>query len=254
MKTFKFLVFSAMAVCALNSNAQFANTGKSSKGGSSSSVLVNDCDNYNRVYLGYSSLKPRYSTTFSDATSFVESYNDDLKALGGFKFGYLKGVNLKSNLPLFLEVGAEFSLNTKKKCVGVEYDKDYDDLRSTAVAIDIPISVAYKLGFNNGVYVEPYAGIRGRINVLGSTTYTGSESFDDDKLNWYDSASSQMDDEAYRRFQFGGQFGLNVGYKAVNLNIGYEMYSPLYKSDYSGTDSYDKLNTRNFTIGLGVNF
>lgn len=255
MKTFKLLAFSAMAVCALNSNAQFANSNMSSKGRTSAgSTFVNDCNNYKRIYLGYSSLKPHVSSTFSDVTSEIESYNNDLKALGGFKLGYLKGINIKNDHPLFLEVGAELSLNTKEKCIGLEYDKHNDDLRSTAVAIDIPISIAYKLGFSNGAYIEPYAGIRGRINVLGTTTYTGSESLDDDKLNWYDNDSDEMGDEAYRRFQFGGQIGVNVGYKTVNLNIGYEMYSPIAKYEYSGTDSYNKVNTRNFTIGLGINF
>lgn len=260
MKTFKFIALSAMAVCALSANAQFANTGKSSKGGSSKagSVLVNDCESYNRFYIGYSALKPHVASNVKGATTLVESANDDLKSLGGFKLGYLKGVSLSENLPLFLEVGAEFALNTKTNCMALEYCSDsfYDDFRSTSVAIDVPFSLAYKLGFSNGFYVEPYAGIRARVNVLGKTVYTGSNSnIDSEGLNWYDDGTSQMGkDDAYRRFQFGGQFGVNLGYKAINLNIGYDMYSPIWKSDYSGTDSYTKYNTRNFNIGLGYNF
>lgn len=259
MKTFKFIALSAMAVCALSANAQFANTGKS-KGGSSKagSVLVNDCESYNRFYIGYSALKPRMGSNYSDVTKYVDSYNDDLKALGGFKLGYLKGVSLSENLPLFLEVGAEFALNTSSNYVvtgnGIVCDSHsaYDDFRSTSVAIDVPFSLAYKLGFANGLYVEPYAGIRARINVIGKTLYTGTNS---DELNWYDDGTTQMGkDNAFRRFQFGGQFGVNLGYKAINLNIGYDMYSPIWKSDESGTDSYFKFNTRNFNIGLGYNF
>ena len=45
---------------------------------------------------------------------------------------------------------------------------------------------------------------------------------------------------------------MNLGYKALNVNIGYQMNCPIYKLEESG--DYIKLSTRSFTVGLGINF
>ena len=243
----KITILAVLAVLASSVQAQIVSSNSSKI--ERIEVAPKEKSGYNRIYAGYANLKPHYSTNVNDLSSAVSDRNDDLSPLSGFKVGYLHGSKVANKIPLFLEWGAEFAYNQKSGYVGLSnYDDDYEDYcTSKTFGVVIPLNITYKFEFRNGLYVAPYAGINGRVNVIGKTTLDES----DEDYDWFDE-DDMGEDEAYKRFQFGGQFGVNLGYKALNVNIGYQMNRPIYKVEESG--DYIKLSTRSFTVGLGINF
>lgn len=221
----KFFVLGMMAFISMFASAQIVS--------SNSTRITKEktpSANYSRLYLGYANMMPAGDTDSDD------------EALQGLKFGYLKGISLTNKVPLFLQVGGEIQYGTYSDSETV-YGYDCTT-RLNELGIAIPVSLTYKYTFTNGFYLEPYAGIRFRVNLLANM----SESFDGDKetLSFFD--KDKMGDTAFKRFQFGGQIGLNFGYKALNVNVGFDMYSPISKAN-----KYKyKYNT--VTVGLGVNF
>lgn len=217
-------------------------------------------EDYNRVTLGYQSLDLHNNTN-------IKSLASD-GALDGFKLGYTHGFGIAGETPLFLEVGADFNFNTSKTestylsdpVEGIQFDT-----RSTTCGITIPVSLAYKFSFQNGMWLEPYAGINLKLNLMGKTktTFKNAPSMKDADMNWFKAEDMSLEDvsegeggiyynnmggAACKRFQFGGQVGVNVGYKRVNLNVAYQMHTPLQKAGGF------KINTRALTVGVGYNF
>ncbi len=255
MKTFKLMLSAALLTVSVGVSAQFANTtSKSSGAKSGSSVFVKDCNSYGRFSLSYSPLSFSYS---SGSSSSYSSDDDEYKSLHGFRLSYLNGISVSKKLPFFVEVGADLSFNTRKYSYGS--DDDYK-IRSTNMAIAIPIQATYKLAFNNGVYLAPYFGLHFKLNVLGQDkeTYEGDYSgYDEDETaKWFkddDYSGSGDEGYGYKRFQFGWQTGLNVGYKKFNFNIGYSGDSPIWKSKESYHGKKEKLKTGSLIVGIGVN-
>ena len=68
-------------------------------------------------------------------------------------------------------------------------------------------------------------------------------------------AAFDDNEDTWKRFQFGGQLGVNIGYKALNLGIGYYFASPIYKyeDDYSSKNDF-KIKTGSLALTLGFNF
>lgn len=197
----------------------------------SSDVLVKDCEGYNRVSFSYASLS---------MTSKISSFSTT-ETMPGFKFGWLKGISVSQELPFFVEAGLDFSYNTKsEKVQGIK-------MSSSTAAIAIPVNATYKLAFKNGLYLAPYFGLHFKVNVLGKEKMSyGGESA---SSSWF--SKDDMDDETYNRFQMGWQSGLNLGYKMINLNIGYMGdFMPLYKEKESDM----KIKTGGFVVGVGFNF
>lgn len=243
MKTIKFIIAAIMLAVSTNSFAQFANSSKKSGSGSgsSSSVIVFDTESYGRLSVSYSTITMKVGgAAYDNYSSDLDRENKDKKAIPGVSIGYLGGISLSSKLPFFVEIGGNLNFNNGK------HDKVYKSKIQT-LSISVPVNFAYKLTFRPGVYVEPYAGISGKINILGREYYKS------DSANMFDSKDVGYD--KWNRFQFGGQIGLNVGWKKLNLNMEYGWDSPLQSyidSDYSSDNYYVKTNR--FKIGVGVNF
>ena len=143
---------------------------------------------------------------------------------------------------------------------GVKYKRT-----NSTCGITVPISLAYKFELTNGMWIEPYAGVCLKYNVSGKTKhkFKNAPSLKNASMNWFNKSDMSKEDisdgeggilynyqggAACKRFQFGGQVGLNIGYKSVNLNVAYQMHTPLQKThDF-------KINTRAFTVGVGYNF
>lgn len=215
---------------------------------------------YNRVTIGYQSLTPHNNTKFisiaSDGT------------LDGFKIGYTHGFSLASEAPFYLEVGADFNYNGSSSDItvlssslkGVKYKRT-----NTTCAITVPISMAYKFDLTNGMWIQPYAGAILKYNISGRTKhkFKNAPTLKNASMNWFNKNDMSKEDisdgeggilynyqggDACKRFQFGGQVGINIGYKNVNLNVAYQMHTPLQKThDF-------KITTRAFTVGVGYNF
>lgn len=218
-------------------------------------------EGYNRITLGYQSLDFHSNSDINSVASHG--------TVDGAKIGYTHGFGLCGEKPLFLEVGADFNFNTSLSEVtflsspltGIKFDS-----RSTTCGITIPVSLGYKFSFNNKMWIEPYAGVNLKVNIMGKTKndYSDASGLQDADMNWFNVADMSRDDvagtgddktyynymgeAACKRAQFGGQFGVNVGYKRVNLNVAYQLHTPIQKIDDF------KVSTRALTVGVGYNF
>lgn len=199
MKNLKYFALVGLAATALTASAQFANGG--SKSGAS---FDNDTQDYSRLYVDFADM-------FVGNDYASESYL-------GFKAGYAYGISLTKSVPVYLEFGANVQFNTKESY----------GYRTNFLAINVPVTVNYKLKFSNGFFIQPYAGLDVKVNLLSNMTYEG-ESASLDGIN---------------TVQFGGTFGSRFGYKNVDLNIGYDVLSNI--SDYTSGNT--------FHVGLGFNF
>lgn len=211
----KIFTLAAIALIAATTQAQIVSSNSTKITTIQTEKVKKESNDYNRLYFGYANM-----SFHGDA--------EDIDVLHGFSLGYAHASNLVKQLPLYLEYGGEIVFNKN------EYDK--------AFALDIPVNLTYKVASDKGFYVAPYAGIAFRFNIIGK-----EEGYydDDDDIDWFD-------DMDFKRFQFGGQIGVNFGYKALNLGIGYRMFTPIYKESYDGKSF--KMNTHSFSATLGFNF
>lgn len=265
MKTLKLFLTLALTAAVTTASAQFANTGASnasSKSHSGKSVLEKDTESYNRIYVSYSPLALK---GFYGAAGKL--------SLTGVSAGYTHGINLKSDLPLFLEIGGQVSYASGK------FDKsdlpllslldnmiDDDPMfllnleqKHTFVAVSVPVAVSYKLSFADKKFsVAPLIGLNFRYNIIGEFETTINNSMLDTiepgfsneiyKI-WDNSPSDQMlygpREGDYKGFQIGWQIGLNINYKKLNLGVS-------YTKDFSKITDTAKASITYVT--LGVNF
>lgn len=242
MKVTKFLVLAAFAAFAASASAQFARTSNSSSGlrGGGGSLLENDCSDYNRVSFGF------MNENFREIEDGV-SYTDDDMQLKGFTAGITHGFSLSKAYPVFVELGGRLNFATRAESESEDGVKWTD--RLSHLALSVPVNLTYKLGFSNGFYVAPYAGIHFDLGLLFNEKESisgGGESLSN-SMSLY--SSDDMDDEPFKRFTMGYQVGGNIGYKNFNLGIGYKAsFLPLYSED-----DY-KVQSNNFQVTLGYNF
>lgn len=222
----------------------------------------NDKKGYNRISFGYSSQKLICETTGNPwMFDFDNKKNMKMK---GAEASYLRGISVSKKIPLFVEIGGQMQFNIYKETESYTYEgQRYEDVcKFTNLSLSIPINITYKHTFANGFYIAPYFGANVRANLTGKIDYDGSDSSD-----YYNIFKADDDDEhAYfysdenpcKRFQYGCQFGVNFGYKALNIGIGYHVESPLYKDSFEDED-FDRIidtkyKMRNISIALGINF
>lgn len=265
MKYLKYVVFCGLAATALTASAQFTNSGGSRFSGSS--VIVNNTDSYNRIYLDYANMgvNVELDTDNLDDYESVKWIEDDLNknapSLHGFKIGYTRGISVTKKFPLFIEVGGNLQYNRSN--VGLAYYFLYDGELSDVfdcqfLSIGIPVNIAYKLSFTNGMYIEPYAGIGVKINVLGNEKLT-REDWDSEyyytteieqEMNYFDAVDTY--DHPLNRFQFGGQVGIHLGYKFFDVHFGSEFFTPL--THFNDRHWSYKFKNNCFHVGVGFNF
>lgn len=234
MRITKFLMLAVFAATTTLASAQFANTSNSSSGrrsGGTGVSLSNDCSNYNRFSFGY------MGTNFHDSEDSDYDYT-----LKGFTMSYVRGINLTNKLPLFLEVGGELNYGTWHD------SDDEDEFRDNKLSLAVPVNLTYKLGFNNGMYIAPYAGIH---LDLGLVFNAKEKEYDDyyDETETYTYSYYSEKDMGFNRFQVGYQIGANIGYKAFHFGVGYRGdFTPIYKEH-----NY-KITTGGPVITMGYNF
>lgn len=244
MKTSKVFIMAAFAAFATTASAQFANTSNSSSGlrggGGAGISIENDCNSYSRFSVGYMGVKFK---EIEDGTS----YSDDDDNLKGFTLGYTRGISLSTTVPVFFEIGGQLNYATWS-------DSDSDDglkytNRLNFLALSVPLNLSYKLSFNNGLYLAPYAGIHFDLGLLlnEKETLKYKSEKESESFNYY--SSDDMDDETFNRFQMGYQVGVNLGVKKFNIGVGYKAsFLPIYKEDDF------KVQTGGPIITVGYNF
>ena len=211
----------------------------------------NKYENYNRISLGLSALKLKDSEKEE-----VLVYDGESIGLKGLDINYMHGFSMTSRFPLYLEVGGRLTINHCKKSENeYEDENNYYDMeaKTNVMALSIPVNATYKHTFSNGMYIAPFVGLHLRFNMLGKlklkekAVFHGYVEFDDDdSYNLF--KDGEVDEEDCKRVQFGGQFGVNLGYKAWNLGFAYYLDTPFYK------DSDFKLKSREVALTVGYNF
>lgn len=223
----KKIVIAAIAlVCALNANAQVGTViSRTIKTTTTTREVEIDFNKYNRISIHYAS----YKYNLGGADDILKNYMDyefdgegnAKDAWPGFIAEYIHGWRLMSSQPLFLESGLAFQFNIRNG-----YDYNYWHFGAA-----IPINVTYRYTAKNGFYVAPLVGLN-----LSSNAY--------DDLLW------DMDEDSEKYIQLGYNVGANLGYKRLNIGIG-------YRGDFMPsltTEDYGNIKTGTFHIGLGVNF
>lgn len=219
MKTLKSLLVLAFVGLAGTASAQFANS-NSSASGSSIWTTVNT-DGYNRVYFGYNGVKAK-----------VDYPGADDRKYPGFSVGYLKGIGLTQKVPLYLEVGGEIDFNRYSD------DEDGWEYKETLLGLKIPVSLVYRLNINENFAISPLFGFDFRINLMGKA----KEEYNGDSEDWNLFKDSDMDGEAYKRFQAGWHIGVGFDYKALHFGVD-------YGTSFNEITEKVKLATTSVTVG-----
>lgn len=156
----------------------------------------------------------------------------------GAAIGFMKGINITSKMPLFLDLGARLAwLHSKDEFHG-------GDTKTTFMNIAVPVNAAYKLSFaSSPISIVPFFGPNFKFNFYGRT----KTSYDDGsevKIKWLDS-----DGRDARIFQFG--LNLGVGVNIERFYVGYTFQPDIVS--YVKHDG-NKTKTINNFISLGINF
>ncbi|MBR5334130.1 MAG: hypothetical protein IKV33_05270 [Alistipes sp.] len=260
-------LFFLMVAClvATTASAQFVNSGSGNAKSSASSGNFfgqMSTDDYNRFYVSYNPTAMKWEKDQRD--------NEEIMPLTkGLSVGYLHASSLSSQMPLFLEYGANFQYSFGKF---EDSEDEYSCTRKTNIySVNIPLNLALKLQFNECA-LTPYLGINFRVNVAGNMKYNEEDEYydyyDDEyytesyelTYNLFDKSEPKDDDyedgatvglgcNAAKRFQAGINFGVGFSYKSLYLGVGhtsdFSKIANCSKCDYVG-----KLGVTTLTVGI----
>lgn len=215
MKLIKFFVVAVLAAMTADATAQ----------------LTKDTRGWTRVELSFDAQKMKVKD--GNATWDGEKQK-------GAAIGFMKGINITSKLPLFLDLGARLSwLHSKDEWNnGVDCSK-----KTTFMNIAVPVNAAYKLSFaSSPISIVPSFGPNFKFNFYGRTKdEVGNK---ESKFKWLNS-----DEGDARIFQFG--LNLGVGVNIQRFYVGYTFQPDIVS--YVKEDGY-KLKTINNFVSVGVSF
>ena len=217
---------------------------------------------YNRIQLDYVGTWWTGSDTGFGGSKFRNdaAVTKDKDLFWGFDFGYLRGIRLVKNLPLYVEVGATMvysSIDNTETNPEIATGEDQCDVTVRALSFEVPVFLTYRFNFAHNIHLAPYIGAKFRANAMMKLAYvrsTRGEKFETNDL--FSTESYTVDGEEYtskyRRFQACGEVGVNFGWKALNLKVAYFYNSNIYKGD----SPLGELNCgqQGVIAGVGVEF
>ena len=211
------LVLAFIGLATGTASAQFANSSSSSASAGSSIWTTVNTDGYNRIYVSYLPSKIK----FGDG-------DDDLKLKGSFEAGYLRGIGLTSNVPLYLEVGGALQYRSYS-----EEDYGYET-KFNMLSLNIPVALTYRINVTDDFAVSPNFGFDFRVNVMGKEKVTedGDELYDTDLFS----------DADWKRFQAGWHIGVGLDYRALHFGV-------QYGTDFNEIAEELKIATTSVTLG-----
>lgn len=212
------LVLAFIGLATGTASAQFANSSSSSASAGSSIWTTVNTDGYNRIYVSYLPSKIK----FGDG-------DDDLKLKGSFEAGYLRGIGLTSNVPLYLEVGGALQYRSYS-----EEDYGYET-KFNMLSLNIPVALTYRINVTDDFAVSPNFGFDFRVNVMGKEKVTedGDELYDTDLFS----------DADWKRFQAGWHIGVGLDYRALHFGV-------QYGTDFNEIAEELKIATTSVTLGF----
>ena len=213
MKLIKFFAVAVLAAMTADATAQ----------------LTKDTHGWTRVELSF------------DAQKLKEKNNNaswDGDKQKGAAIGFMKGINITSKMPLFLDLGARLAwLHSKDEFHG-------GDTKTTFMNIAVPVNAAYKLSFaSSPISIVPFFGPNFKFNFYGRTK-TSYDNGKEVKTKWLDSDGMDA-----RIFQFG--LNLGVGVNIERFYVGYTFQPDIVS--YVKNDGYKTKTINNF-ISVGINF
>lgn len=222
MKLIKFFAVAVLAAMTADATAQ----------------LTKDTHGWTRVELSFDAQKMKVKD--GNATWDGEKQK-------GASIGFMKGINITSKMPLFLDLGARLAwLHSKDEWTGTnELGKKVDcSKKTTFMNIAVPVNAAYKLSFaSSPISIVPFFGPNFKFNFYGRTK-TSNDDGKEVKTKWLDS-----DGWDARIFQFG--LNLGVGVNIERFYVGYTFQPDIVS--YVKHDG-NKTKTINNFISLGINF
>lgn len=229
-----------MVACAIatTASAQFVNSGSASSAKSGTGLSAMSTDDYNRFYVGYNPMK----INWEDYQSELE---EEFPLTQSLTVGYLHASSLSSNIPLFLEYGANFQYSFGKE------KEDGDEWGINMYSVNVPVNLAFRLQFND-VALTPYIGANFRVNAAGTYKYEYEDwdgETESEKVNIFDDSDDEWGDGTPKRFQAGLNVGVGFSYKALYLGVG-------YVSDFSKVFDYEDMEGKIgvTTLTVGINF
>lgn len=218
MKIIKFVAVAVLAAMTVDSAAQ----------------LTKDTKGWTRVELSFDAHK------FKMKNSNTTWEGDKQK---GAAIAFMKGVNITSRMPLFLDLGARLTwLHSKDEWTAgnTEYTR-----KTTFMNVAVPVNAAYKLSFaSSPISIVPFFGPNFKFNFYGRTkTEFGNQ---ETKIKWLKDGENGYD---ARIFQFG--LNLGVGVNIQRFYVGYNFQPDL--TSYVKSGDY-KSKTINNYVSLGINF
>lgn len=181
-------------------------------------------DGYSAIWAGYA------------PTTFKTSYDGSSHSEDGFStfsIGWTKATPLQSSLLGEYGVFADLTYKSEKD----------GGVTSTMMllGVKVPVNVLYALPLGEGITVYPYAGLNGKLYLIG----TEKDKYEDESETTNLFSKDDMDDDAFKRLTIGYQFGLRVGFGNYFASIG-------YTDDLTKIADYTTINK--IEIGVGMLF
>lgn len=252
-KIFFILAFSTTMVA----NAQIVTSRSTSVTRIDQPAVVVPSDNYNRFYFGTSIGIP--STTGIDLDGY------DIPNAYGVTAGFLWGLNIVRNMPLYIEFGPELTWLTASD--SFEDSDSYgryeevwtEDVTANLLSLSVPVNVTYRFDITDKFSIAPFAGPNLKFNILASGTSEDTYvEYRDGELN--DSESYSEDFDAFddddtdgntaTRFQFGYNIGCNFSFGQWTFGYRYQgNFNNFLEVEERHYKASGDIGTNHFTIG-----
>lgn len=155
----------------------------------------------------------------------------------GVSVGYLTGLSVSDNFPLFLETGANLSWTHSVE----DYFTPSSDIKFTHMNIALPLNLAYKFTINDRFNFVPFVGLNFKFNVLATQKIDGK------KYNMLNKDDMGGRDNRGKYFQLGGHTG--VGINLSEFYLGWEYQGDFMRFTEMDNGDKNKFHANYLTVG-----
>ena len=155
-----------------------------------------------------------------------------------------------------MEVGAGLRYGRYKDDYSESGDDGYDtyiytdEYKVTIFALNIPVSLVYRINVNEDFAISPNFGFDFRLNLSGkyknerSVSYGGETESKSEDCNLFDDDEMKKAElgEGWKRFQAGWHIGVGFDYKALHFGVD-------YGTDFNEITEKTKVATTSVTVG-----
>lgn len=176
---------------------------------------------FSTFYLQYNAASQKYSHKGTSVST----------SLPAFSAGYTKAFPLGPSL--YIEPGVALQYLFKSEDVGGETEK------FSMLSAKIPVNVIYSLPVGDGFYIDPYAGIYLRGNIMAQYKWEYQGKSETSSLF----SKDDVGDNTAKRLQVGTNVGIRARFSKFVVGLGYSM-------DLTDFTKYEKTNSFDITLGM----